>query len=372
MRPIRIAVVGGGHLGKIHTRILQTLPQFQLAGVVEPIAASREAVAQQFKVPVFDRLAAVREQIDAAVVAAPTCTHHDLGLELLNAGLHVFMEKPLAPSHDEASDLVDAARAGRRVLQVGHVERFNPAWSATLGQVRDPKYIEGVRRGPFSFRSTDIGVVLDLMIHDIDLVLSIVHSRVRGVSALGVALFGQQEDIAHARIEFENGCIAQLSASRASHQPARTMQLWSQQAFAAVDFSTRTASIVRPSDEILRHELDVHTLPAEQKAALKDRLLTEHLPVEVLESPPVDAITAELIDFAESVAQGRMPRVSGEHGRNAVAVAEQVLQSIAQHQWDGQADGRVGPLLQPQRLVIPSPHFLSRPASVPADRRAAG
>jgi predicted dehydrogenase len=309
-------------------------------------------------------------QIDAAVIATPTQYHHAVALELLAEGVHLLVEKPIAPTHAEASDLVDAAREQRLVLQVGHVERFNPAWNTLLPHVREPKYIEAVRRGPFSFRSTDIGVVLDLMIHDLDLVLSLVQSRVQSVDALGVALFGKHEDIAQARLTFENGCVVNLSASRASHTPARTMHVWTPRTMASVDFTTRVCSIVRPSDQLLHRDLQLDDLAPEERATLKDRFMNEHLPVELLESAPADAITAELADFADSIRQGRQPRVSGQQGRDAVAVAEQILGSIARHSWDGVPGGLTGPLVTPQPSVIPAPHFLGRGARVPAERRA--
>ncbi len=372
MKPIRIAVVGAGHLGRFHTRILSALSQYQLVGVVDPVESACKALADQYTVESHTTCEKLYGRIDAAVVAAPTQFHHAIAMDLLSRGVHLLVEKPLAANHADATDLVDAAKAQRAVLQVGHVERFNPAWSAMVPYIREPKYIEGVRRGGYTFRSTDIGVVLDLMIHDIDLVLSIVQSPVRSVDALGMAVFGPHEDIAQARITFENGCVANLSASRASHSPARTMQLWSQRGFASLDFTTRTAKIVQPSEALLRRELNLEQLSPAQKGEMKDKLLAEHLPVEQIESDPIDAITAELVDFAESIHEGRMPRVSGRAACEAVGVAEQILSSIAAHQWDGHAEGRVGPMAVPSRSIIPGPHWSVRPVRENVDRRAAG
>jgi predicted dehydrogenase len=372
LKPIRVAVVGAGHLGRIHTRILSTLPQFSLVGVVDTIESSRDALAREHSTEAIASHEQLFGRIDAAVIAAPTQFHHRIALDMLDRGVHLLVEKPLASRHADAADLVDAARARRLILQVGHVERFNPAWAAMLPHVREPRYIEAVRRGGYSFRSTDIGVVLDLMIHDIDLTLSIVGSPIRSVDALGAAVFGPHEDIAQARLVFENGCVANLSASRTSHTAARTMQLWSQRAMASLDFTARTANIVKPSDALLRRELQLETIPAEERAQLKDRLLAEHLPVEQISCDPVDAITAELVDFAESIQQGRMPRVSGEAACEAVSVAERILASIASHQWDGHADGRIGPNAIPGRSVIPAPHWATRPMRSPIERREAG
>jgi predicted dehydrogenase len=281
------------------------------------------------------------------------------------------VEKPLAPTSSEAAELVEAARRHRVVLQVGHVERFNPAWTAALPYLAKPKYVEAVRAGGFSFRSLDIGVVLDLMIHDIDLLLSIVQSPVTHVAALGIALFGQHEDIANARLTFANGCVATLSASRVSHVPRRTMQVWSCRAMANLDFNARTVAVVQPSDTVLQQQLDVAHLSGAEQSQLKDRLLAEHLPMKQIEAVPCDAIRAELIDFADSIRSSRAPRVSGVHAQSAVEVAEQIIDGIAAHAWDGVADGPLGPLAAPAvPQIIPAPHWLTRPAGV--KRREAG
>jgi len=374
VKPLRIAVVGAGHLGKIHARILSGLAEFRLAGIVDPVASSRCEAAAAYHTEAFADCRALLGRIDAAVVAAPTKFHRDVAIELLDAGVHLLVEKPLAATLAEAEELVDAARRRGAILQVGHVERFNPAFTAALPHVREPKYVEAVRRSAYSFRSTDIGVVLDLMIHDIDLVLSLVQSPLRSVEALGVSLFGRHEDIAHARLRFENGCVVSLNASRASYGAARTMQIWTRRAFAGLDFAGRTASIVRPSETLLRRELDVERLSPEEKGSLKDRLMAEHLPLEQIQLEPCDAITAELIDFAGAIREGRMPRVSGAAGRDAIAVAERVLAEIAVHAWDGTPEGASGPLVLPMTPAIRPPHWrvANRSPSTPVERREAG
>jgi predicted dehydrogenase len=371
VKPIRLAVIGAGHLGRIHARIAAALPQFTLAAVVDPVPAAREALAGQHGTQALASYEPLYGQIDAAVVATPTRLHYKIAGDLLAEGIHLLVEKPLTATAADAAGLVAAARERRVVLQVGHVERFSPAWSATLPHVRDPKYITAVRRGGYTFRSTDVGVVLDLMIHDIDLVLSLVQSPVRSVEALGLAVFGPHEDLAQARVTFESGCIADFSAARVSHSMSRTMQLWSQAAFASVDFSTRTSTVIHPSEALLRRELKIETLSTDEKLALKDRLLAEHLPAERIECEPVDAITAELNDFAESIHHGRQPRVSGQAAGEAIAVAEQILDSIARHTWDGNAEGRIGPEAIPGRSVIPSPHWMARPVRPALRRREA-
>ncbi len=372
MKPVNVAVVGVGHLGRIHARILSGLPQFKLVGLIDPVPASLERASAEFQAPGFRSWQALRGSIDAAVIATPTSFHHQVALELMVAGVHLLVEKPLAATYAEACEMVELARRQGVVLQVGHVERFNPAFVAALPHLSAPKYITAVRRSGFSFRSTDIGVVMDLMIHDIDLVLSLVRSPLRQVEALGLALFGRHEDVANTRLAFENGCVAELSASRASRAPARAMDVWSSRSLASIDFTARTVNLVRPSEAVLRREIDIERLSMAEREAMKDRLLAEHLPLDQLTAEPRDAITAELADFAESIQYGRLPQVTGEAGRDAVDVAQRVLAKIARHAWDGSSDGVVGPQLAPARQIIPGPHWGRKPSSAPIERREAG
>ena len=217
-------------------------------------------------------------RIDAAVIAAPTVLHHRLAVDCLEAGTHLLVEKPICTTVAEADELVELARRQQLVLQVGHVERFNPALVAAIPYARNPKFIEAVRASGFTFRSMDVGVVLDLMIHDIDLVLSLVRSPLRSVEALGVSILGGHEDVAHARLEFQSGCVANLSASRVSYEPARKMQIWAPRAYANIDFGTRTTTLVRPSETLLRGEFQADRLTPEQVEHYKTHLAEEHLP----------------------------------------------------------------------------------------------
>ncbi len=372
MRDLRVAVVGAGRLGGFHAQKLARMDGVALAGVVDPVAAARNRVAAECgTLPVAD-CRELPEPIDAAVIAAPTRLHHTLGLELLNSGVHLLIEKPLTPSTAEADELVDSARRAGVVLQVGHVERFNPATSAAAAHVRDPKYIEAVRASGFTFRSTDIGVVLDLMIHDLDLVLSLVRSPVRRVDALGLSVLGGHEDVANARLTFESGCVAALSASRVSREAVRRMQVWSPRAMADLDFATRAAAVVRPSETLLARRFRVDALSADQVEHYKAHLLDEHLPREEFQGEAVDALQLELEDFTESIRTGRSPRVSGRQGRDAVAVAEQILAAIGSHAWDDAPDGPVGPHATPRPSVIPAPHWQLAGRPAPAERREAG
>lgn len=370
MKPLRVAVIGVGHLGRIHTRLISGLDAFSLAGVVDPVEQNRLLVAAEYSTTAYATHDEIAGQIDAAIIATPTQLHHQVALDLLRRGVHLLVEKPLAASLADAEEMVQAARQHGALLQVGHVERFNPAWSLALPHLREPKYIESVRRSNFSFRSTDIGAVLDLMIHDLDLVLSLVRSEVRHVEALGISIFGQHEDAANARLTFENGCVATFSVSRASPSAARVMQVWNRRGFTNIDFSSRTATFIRPGESLQRREFDVDRLSPAEKQQFKETQCAALLPIETLQAEPQDAITAELLDFADSIRQGRSPRVPGEQGRDALAVAEQILHKIETHAWDGVPEGPVGPFAIPRTQIIPGPHWSRKPA--PVEHREAG
>jgi predicted dehydrogenase len=344
------------------------LDAFTLVGVVDPDETNRQQVSQQFATQAFSDYREVFDLVDAAVIATPTRFHHAVALDFLARGIHVLVEKPLASQAREAGDLVAAARRSQRVLEVGHVERFNPAWTKALPHLRSPRYIEAVRAGSFSFRSTDIGVVLDLMIHDLDLILSLVTEPLVRVDATGMSLLGRHEDLANARLTFADGCVASITASRVSTQPTRTMQIWTDRCLANLDFATRTGTLVRPSEAILRHEIDVERLTPAERLHVKDHL-ADYLPTERIEAQPVDAITAELQDFAESIRTGRTPRVSGEQAQRAVEVAEMIVEAI-RRQTSSPAEPAQIPQSQPS--TIPSPHFTGKLARQPNVRREAG
>lgn len=371
MKKLRMAVIGAGRLGRFHARKIAAAEDLELLAVVDPLPANRDRVAAECRSRPAADYVSLLGQFDAAVIAAPTRFHHDLALDLLRHGIHLLVEKPICSTLAEADELVEAARRHNVVLQVGHVERFNPAFTAAASHVDRPKYIEAVRAGSYTFRSTDVGVVLDLMIHDIDLVLSMVRSRVRKVEALGLSVLGGHEDVANARLQFQCGCVATLSASRVSHQPSRRMQVWSPRAFAAMDFAAGKTTLIRPSETLLRRQFHVEGLSPEEVEHFKQHLLQEHLPREELESEAVDALALELRDFVDSIRTPRQPRVTGEAGRDALAVAEQILARIHTHAWDDTADGPVGPLAAPRPRVIPAPHFDLAATQAPLERKEA-
>jgi predicted dehydrogenase len=351
MARLRTAVIGVGHLGKEHARILAGLPDVELVGVADTNAELARGVAARLGCQAYADSRPLVGGIDAAVVAVPTPYHHAVAAELLARGLPLLVEKPLAATLEEAEDLVGLAQRHGTLLQVGHIERFNPAWEECERYALQPKFVQAERLGPFTGRSADTGVVLDLMIHDLDLLLARVGAPVRTVEALGIALFGRCEDVANARLTFANGCVADLTATRASFVSRRSMQLWSPEGYAAVDFGARRLTLVQPSDELRRHGLDPARLDPAARATVKDDLFRKHF--HVLErdcSGGSDALTRELQHFVQCVRTGRRPRAGGEEGRDAIALATRVVTALERHAWQGEAVGPIGPTERPEPL----------------------
>jgi predicted dehydrogenase len=346
MKPLRLAVVGGGHLGKIHARLAASLPEFELAAIVEPDDQARHELSRQHGAqPLTDHRELLGE-VDAAVIAAPTSLHHQIAGDLLRGGIHTLVEKPLTLAVAEADELVKLARHAHLVLQTGHVERFNPALLSVEGRLHAPRFIDARRMSGYTFRSTDVGVVHDLMIHDIDIVLSLVKSPVTQVEALGVAVLGNHEDMARARLRFACGAIADLTASRTSYRAERVMNVFADRLFASLDFATGTTTLVEPEAQLLARRFPGENLSAAQKQVYRDQLFDQLLAKTQTEQASVNAIEEELRDFGRSIRNDATPRVDGEAGRDAVAVAERVLEAIAAHAWDATGDRR-GPLAMP-------------------------
>ncbi len=352
MNPLRIAVIGAGHLGRIHARIAAGLEEIELVAVADPSEAARCGVAQEAGTRAVADYRQLIGEIEAAIVAAPTFLHHEIGMELLAGGIPLLIEKPLAATASEANDLVALARRQGVVLQVGHVERFNPALTCVSSEVRDPKYIEATRASGYTFRSTDVGAVLDLMIHDLDIVLSLARSTVESIEALGVSVLGGHEDIATARITFASGCVAHLSASRVSFEQCRKMSIFTSRCCTSINFATHEATVIKPREDLLRREFQVNQLSAEQRAYCKEHLFDELLVRTRYEPPAVNAIQEEQRDFVAAIRTGKAPRVDGAAGRDAVAVAEMILQRIEEHSWDGASVGRHGPFAMPALPII--------------------
>lgn len=359
MSPLRVAVIGVGHLGRHHARILAGIDGVKLVAVADSRLEQAQAVASPLGAEAVADYRDLLDRVDAVSVAAPTSLHRDIAGPFLDRGIATLVEKPLAASLPEAEALVASARRAGALLQVGHIERYNPAIEAVSAHGLRPKFIQAERQGLYTFRSTDVGVVLDLMIHDIDLVLSLVTAPVRSVSAVGVSLFGTHEDVADARIEFEDGCVAHLVANRAARNPRRAMQVWSDQGYAALDFAARQATIISPSEALQNGRLDLEDLDISQPSAVKDRLFSSGRVFRVDEvpaPPPREPLAIELEDFVQAVRTGNPPRVTGDAALRAMQLADRILDSLNSHAWEGRHDGPIGPRRQTE-----TPRYLPAP-----------
>ncbi len=376
MNLLRIAVIGVGHLGRIHARLLSThhsplTTHSQLVAITDPSESAHNAVSAELNVPAFADYRELFGRIDAAIVAVPSRLHHAVAIDLLEHGIHTFIEKPITLNIADADDLIATAAKRGLALQVGHVERFNPAFTAVASQIRDPKYINAVRSGPFTCRSTDVGVVLDLMIHDLDLALSLIDDELVSAEALGAAVIGPNEDWAQARLTFANGCVANFFASRVAWQAQRSLEVITADSSASIDFSTRQAKIMRVGEPIESGNLDVNQLDAASRTHLKDHLFEGYLPLTDL---PVNKDSNPLLEEQRSfiaAIHGQAPvAVTGSDGRRALDVAERILTSIAGHHWEGSASGPTGPRFQPRdSSILRGPHWRT---PIPASRRLAG
>ncbi|MGE5756839.1 MAG: Gfo/Idh/MocA family oxidoreductase [Planctomycetaceae bacterium] len=355
MSRLRVAVVGVGHLGQHHARVLAAIPEVELVGVADVRIDQARAVAERTGARAFADHRALLDRVDAVSIAVPTVAHRAVAGAFLERGVATMVEKPLATALAEAEELVALARARGALLQVGHIERFNPALSVLDGFPMRPKFITADRLSTYTFRSTDIGVVLDLMIHDIDLILSLIPVPVLSVAAVGVSLFGGHEDIANARIAFEDGTVANLTASRASYQAVRKMRLWGAEGYVTLDFAAKHGTIVRPSEALRRGQLDLEGLDLAQPTAVKDHLFGTILRVDQVRAEGREPLALELEDFVRAARGAARPRVSGNDALRAMRLADQVLRSLNAHQWEGLPTGPTGPRDLPAPVSAPSP-----------------
>jgi predicted dehydrogenase len=329
---VRIGVVGVGHLGKHHARLLREL-DCELVAVADPSEAARAYATTTYGVPAHADYRDLLGRVDAVSVVVPTKLHREVASVFLEHGVDVLVEKPIARTSQDGQALVDLATAHGRILQVGHVERFNPALRGIAGIGQSARYIESHRLAPFSFRSTDIGVVLDLMIHDLDLVLALVQSDIVSVEAFGGAVFTPAEDMASAIIKFANGAVAHLTANRVALKPLRKMRVFSKQGYASLDFQTSQGMVVKKAPGWDFEQLDLERLDRAQMGDLWKFVFDGLLQVENMTLDSGNPLREELADFVRCVRERARPVVSGQDGVAAVAAAERVLAAIAKNRW---------------------------------------
>lgn len=306
---LRAAVIGVGYLGRFHAQKYAALPDVELVGVVDAHAATAERVAAELGVAAIAGVAELAGRVDLVSIASSTESHYAVARECLQLGLHVLVEKPITVTVAQADELIALAKARGRVLQVGHLERFNPAWLAVRDKVTQPVFIEAHRMAPFKPRGIDVSVVLDLMIHDLDLILPLVNSPIAELRASGVPVLTEGVDIANARLEFANGCVANITASRTSTASLRRMRIFQHHEYLSVDFGERKISFSRKRESLVEGEPPIDT--------------------DVYQQPAADALLTEIRAFVDAVKDGTPPAVSGEAGRAALAVALDIEKLIS-------------------------------------------
>ena len=343
---MRLCVVGVGALGRHHARILSQMHGVELVAVADPNATQGQQVADACGCEWTSDYASLLGRVDAASIVVPTRFHLRVASEFLNHGIPVLVEKPLAGTCEAGEQLVTLAAQQGLPLQVGHIERFNPAFRELENRCSDPKYIKAERMSPYPFRSTDIGVVHDLMIHDIELVLQLTGEMPQRVEAFGVSLVGGHEDCVQARLYFPGGCIADITAHRVCPTACRTMQVWTSEGCSLANLHSRQVTHFRPGDLMRQGQLpfDLSLVPGADIAALKSDVFGKFIDMSDISGGTADALTAELASFVECIRTGQTPEVDGQRGLAALRVAEQVLDCVSHHQWDGHSEGRQGPM----------------------------
>ena len=322
IKMIKEGVLGAGHLGKIHLRLLDTSKHYELVGFYDPNTQNAKALSKEKGYSLFESAEALIEACDMIDIVTPTLNHHEVALKALKAGKHIFIEKPIANSLAEALEITQTAAQHGLLGQVGHVERFNPAFKAVKDSITHPMFIESHRLAEFNPRGTDVPVVLDLMIHDIDIVLSIVNDKVKSVSASGVSVISSTPDIANARIEFENGCVANLTASRISLKKMRKTRFFQKDAYISVDFLEKKVEVVKMKDAPKKPEdfaMILENADGEKKQIY-------------FENPSIDnsnAILEELETFAHAIQNQEKPIVSLKNGTDALDLAYQVIEAYS-------------------------------------------
>jgi predicted dehydrogenase len=316
---LKVGVFGVGHLGKIHLNNWKEIGGVELVGFYDPDDDNSEKVSEKYQLPRFTNEDKLIDACDAIDVVAPTTFHFELCEKTIRKGKHVFVEKPLANTMEEARQLVKLAQESNIKLQVGHVERFNPAFLALKDIKLNPLFIEVHRLAQFNPRGTEVSVILDLMIHDIDIILSIVKSDVKNISASGVAVMTETPDIANVRIEFDNGCVANLTSSRISMKKMRKMRLFQKDAYIGIDFLNKKTEVIRqkePTDSNV-FAFDIETSAGKKTIAIANPVV-----------PEVNAIKKELEEFSNSVINNTKTIVSEIDGLMAMDVAHQILKKI--------------------------------------------
>ena len=315
---LKAGVLGAGHLGKIHLKLLNQSEEYELIGFYDANRKNAEKIASEFGYKMYDNLDELIADADMIDVVTPTLSHFEVAKKVISAGKHLFIEKPITNTYAEAKELIELAKKHDVKGQVGHVERFNPAFQAVADRIENPMFIEAHRLAEFNPRGTDVPVVLDLMIHDIDAVLSVVKSEVKKINASGVSVISDTPDIANARIEFENGCVANLTASRISMKNMRKSRFFQRDAYISVDFLEKKCEVVKMKDA--PENPDDFAMILQNAEGIKKQIYFDNPDVS-----PNNAILEELESFADAINNDKEPVVTMEQAAKALQVANQVI-----------------------------------------------
>ncbi|WP_392347173.1 Gfo/Idh/MocA family protein [uncultured Polaribacter sp.] len=315
---LKAGVLGAGHLGKIHLRLLQESNKFELVGFFDPFTENAEKIAKEFGYKLFDSIEELIAAVEVVDIVTPTLSHFECAKKAIEKGRHIFIEKPITTTVLEAEAIKTLASQFHVQGQVGHVERFNPAFTAVKDKIDAPMFIETHRLAEFNPRGTDVPVVLDLMIHDIDIILSVVNSKVKKVHASGISVISETPDIANARIEFENGCVANLTASRISMKNMRKTRFFQKDAYISVDFLEKKSEIVRMKD--VPNNPDEFAMILQNAEGVKKQIYFDNPEIE-----NNNAILDELESFADAINNGTKPVVSLRQGAEALRVAQMII-----------------------------------------------
>jgi predicted dehydrogenase len=308
MAALKMGVIGIGHLGVHHARIVSSLPDVELVGICDISESQVRKIARQYKTAAYTDYRQLLNKVDAVSIAVPTPLHYQIAKDFINAQVHCLIEKPITPDLAEAEELLSLVKQKNLILQVGHIERFNPAVLEAQKYIHEPKFIEANRLGPYDPRVSHISVVLDLMIHDLDIVLYLVQDRIVSIDAVGAKVLSPFEDIANARIRFANGCVANISASRVSLKKSRKIRIFQKDSYLSLDYA-------KPG-------LKVYQKKKETVSSLKD------IKVAYPRLVKLEPLAEELKHFVNCVREGRKPQVTGEQGRDALEIALEIMRKI--------------------------------------------
>lgn len=327
MSNLKISIIGVGHLGKIHAKLWKENENTKLEGIYDSNSENAIEVSENFKVKNFNSIDEAIDASDAIVIATPTTTHYEIAKNAIEKGKHCFIEKPITQTYEEAKKLCELSEKYKVKIQVGHVERFNPALSVLKKTEVEPLFIEAHRLAQFKVRATDVSVVHDLMIHDIDLVLSFIDSKVKSIDANGVSVLTEKVDICNARISFENGAVANLTASRISPRPMRKMRFFQKDSYLSIDFAKPDLEIFRILDEGVNPQ--DYQIPATMLGSIDTGIKNRNIYYEKPELPTLNAIGEEQKAFAKSIWDNTRTAITAEEASEALRIAEEISRIIS-------------------------------------------